>query len=236
MSKTIRIKRGLDAARANYLPKLGELVWTLDNKELWIGDGTTLGGIKVTASLENLFIRVSEKGQADGVATLGPNGKIPDNQLPPLALSETYVVDSEAEMVNLPAQIGDIAVRTDLNKSFIKGSSNTGTAADWVELLSPPNAVLSVNGQTGNVLLNMGDINNVDLSGILDGYLLQYDNNVGGWKVVSPDNIGRTTFTALDDTPNNYTNSDGYILKVDEANNRIEFTDIIDGGQYTGQI
>jgi hypothetical protein len=123
MSKTIRIKRGLDSARANYTPKLGELVWSIDEKELWIGDGSTLGGIKVTGKIEELFILKSEKGQADGVATLGLNGKIPDEQLPQLALTETYVVDSEAEMINLPAQMGDVAIRTDINNSFNKGST-----------------------------------------------------------------------------------------------------------------
>jgi hypothetical protein len=234
MSKMIRIKRGLDSARANYTPGLGELVWSIDTHELWIGDGNTLGGIKITEKVEELFILKSEKGAAGGVATIGVDGKIPSEQLPQLALTETFVVDSEAEMVNLPAQMGDVAIRTDINKSFIKSSTNTGTAADWVELLSPPNAVLSVNGKVGNVTLALSDLSDIDLAGILDGYLINWNASQGKWEVVSPDDIGRTTFTALDDTPADYINSDGYILKVDETNNKIIFTDVIDGGQYTG--
>jgi len=233
MSKMIRIKRGTDAARSNHLLALGELLWTTDTNVLWIGDGITLGGIKVTASSEVDFIRNSERAVANGVATLNENGKIPDDQLPPLSLTETFVVNSELEMVNLDAQMGDVAIRTDIDKTYIKGSGTTGTSSDWIELLTA-DGVSSVNGQTGNVILELNDLDNVDDSVPSDGFLLQFDTGLGKWTVVSPDNIGRTEFVALDDTPADYTNSDGYLLQVDETNNQVIFTDVIDGGTYQG--
>lgn len=43
----IRIRRGLEANRLNVTPEQGELIFTTDEKKLFIGDGTTAGGIPV---------------------------------------------------------------------------------------------------------------------------------------------------------------------------------------------
>ena len=44
---TILVRRGLDADRQNYLLLDGEFGWSNDTQELFMGDGTTLGGIAV---------------------------------------------------------------------------------------------------------------------------------------------------------------------------------------------
>ena len=44
-----KIRRGTDAERAAYTPAVGEPIWTTDTKKLWIGDGSTAGGIAVDA-------------------------------------------------------------------------------------------------------------------------------------------------------------------------------------------
>lgn len=46
----LRLRRGTDAERALITPVEGELVWTTDTKELYAGDGTTVGGIKITGA------------------------------------------------------------------------------------------------------------------------------------------------------------------------------------------
>jgi hypothetical protein len=94
-----------------------------------------------------------QKGFANGVATLGSDAKIPTSQLPALAITDTFVVASQAAMLALTAEVGDVAVRTDLNKSFILKTAGASTLANWQELLTPTDAVLSVNGQTGAVSL-----------------------------------------------------------------------------------
>ena len=50
---TILIKRGLETNRLAYTPSTGEVIWTTDNEDLWIGDGATAGGIKVTGNVES---------------------------------------------------------------------------------------------------------------------------------------------------------------------------------------
>jgi hypothetical protein len=94
-----------------------------------------------------------QKGFENGLATLGSGAKIPTSQLPALAITDTFVVASQAAMLALTAEVGDVAVRTDLNKSFILKTAGASTLGNWQELLTPSDAVTSVNGQTGAVSL-----------------------------------------------------------------------------------
>lgn len=99
-----------------------------------------------------------QKGQPNGLTPLGADSKIPSQYLPPLAITSTFVVNSQAAQLALDAQEGDVAVRTDLSKNYIHNAGTTGTMADWTELLTPAAPVQSVNGQTGNVVLNAADV------------------------------------------------------------------------------
>ena len=106
------------------------------------GDAVSLGYIN------------GQLGVANGIAPLDGTGKVPTDHLPALAISETSVVASQAAMLALTAQVGDIAVRTDVNKSFILTASPASTLGNWQELLTPTDAVLSVDGTTGAVSLS----------------------------------------------------------------------------------
>lgn len=103
-------------------------------------------------------IPASEKGVADGVAPLDSNAKIPTAYLPPLATVETYVVANEAAMLALDAQTGDMAIRTDTSETYVLSGSDPSVLGDWTKLATPTDAVLSVNGETGTVLLDTDDI------------------------------------------------------------------------------
>ena len=47
MAQKIQIRRGLEAQRTLITPDAGEPLFTTDNKQLFIGDGTTAGGLFV---------------------------------------------------------------------------------------------------------------------------------------------------------------------------------------------
>jgi len=118
----------------------------------------------------------TQKGAVNGIASLDGSGLIPTNQLPALAITETSVVVSQAAMLALTAQVGDVAVRTDVNKSFILTASPATTLGNWQELLTPTDAVLSVDGNTGAVSLSGTYLNRT--TGTLLGNLA-----AGGFKV-----------------------------------------------------
>ena len=47
MSNQIQMRRGTDAQRQTIILNVGELAFTTDLKQLWMGDGVTMGGILV---------------------------------------------------------------------------------------------------------------------------------------------------------------------------------------------
>lgn len=131
------------------------------------GKGSLLTNAEVDANFTNLNndkIETAEKGAANGVATLDAGGKLTSTQLPDITITDTYPVASEAAMLALTCQRGDIAVRSDINRSFILKGNNPSLLADWQELLTPTDTVLSVAGKTGVVTLNKTDVGlaNVD--------------------------------------------------------------------------
>lgn len=89
---------------------------------------------------------------------LDGEGKISKDLLPAIAITEPHVVASEEEMLNLSAQKGDVAIRTDESRSYILRAEPASVKTNWVELLSPDCRVLSVNGKTGAVVLTTEDI------------------------------------------------------------------------------
>ncbi len=99
----------------------------------------------------------ANKGATNGYAPL-VSGIVPSQYLPAIAITDTFVVANQTSMLALDAQTGDVAVRSDLNKSFILKGSSPSVLANWQELLTPTDSVLSVNGATGSVVLTTSDI------------------------------------------------------------------------------
>lgn len=99
-------------------------------------------------------------GTTEGtVPILGPDGKLDDSVIPSIAISDVYEVNSEEAMLALSdAQVGDICVRSDVNKTYVLKAEPYSTLGNWVELKTPTDVVLSVNGKTGAITLTTSDI------------------------------------------------------------------------------
>ena len=81
-----------------------------------------LGGTAAAPTVPGLTLKLdaNQKGVANGVASLNASGIIPSSQLPPVTVSSTTVVGSDAAMIALSNQtVGSIAVRTDVNKNYV---------------------------------------------------------------------------------------------------------------------
>ena len=56
----LQIRRGTDAQRQGLTgasaPKAGELIFTTDTKKLFVGDGSTAGGIQVDTTLSSQYL------------------------------------------------------------------------------------------------------------------------------------------------------------------------------------
>lgn len=98
-------------------------------------------------------------GTAEGnLVAVGADGKINETLLPKIAITDTHVVADEAEMLALTAEKGDVAIRTDLNRSFILKQAPADNLANWLELKSPECTVFSVNGKQGDIVLSTTDV------------------------------------------------------------------------------
>lgn len=114
----------------------------------------TLGG-----NMDSMFLQVQEHETALPLKADLVGGLIPTAQLPPLAITKTQTVASQAAMLALDAQEGDVALRTDLDPDgwFILTSNSPSTLADWKQITAV-GAVSAVAGKTGNVSLVKADV------------------------------------------------------------------------------
>jgi hypothetical protein len=124
--------------------------------ELSAALGTLDGSVgdKLAALQTDVDRRVlsSQLGAGAGqVPVLGAGGKLEVSTIPAVAITDSYPVASETEMLALDAQRGDIAIRSDLNKCFVLKAEPAATLDNWKELLTPTDAVLSVAGLKGAI-------------------------------------------------------------------------------------
>ncbi len=94
-----------------------------------VDDSEKLGG-----QLPATYEKVANKWIANGYASLDSTGKLPTTQLPDLAINDVFTVASQTTMLALTAQTGDMAIRTDLSKTFVLAASPASTLANWKEL------------------------------------------------------------------------------------------------------
>lgn len=116
-----------------------------------------------TQNALNLKLDSTTRGAVNGVASL-VSGKIPSAQIPAMSFSSVSVVSSESEMKTLDNIVGNVAIRTDVNKNYVLSQPNASILANWIELLTPDSPLQSVNGKIGAVLLTKDDLSlsNVD--------------------------------------------------------------------------
>nr|DAW17360.1 MAG TPA: hyaluronidase [Caudoviricetes sp.] len=119
----IRVRQDTAAnwTSANSVLAAGEFGYETDTEKIKVGNGATAW---------NSLTYISK---------LDSSGKIPTSALPDISITDTFVVASEAAMLALTAQTGDVAIRTDVDKTFILKTSPATALANWQELLTTGN-------------------------------------------------------------------------------------------------
>lgn len=122
----------------------------------------------LAAVLEN-YVSTALLGVVDGVATLGPDGKLAEAQRPPADTFQVFVVANEAAMLALAgAAPGNFAVREDNGLVYVLQALPAATLANWVEI-STPAPVSSVNTKVGAVVLTAADVGAVPTTRTVQG-------------------------------------------------------------------
>jgi hypothetical protein len=103
------------------------------------------------------YVAATQLGIANGVATLGADGKLLISQRPPIDLIDVWPVANQAAMLALSATVGDFAVRADNGLVYVLQTAPATTLGNWL-VLSTPAPVSSVCGKVGTVTLVASDV------------------------------------------------------------------------------
>lgn len=86
-------------------------------------------------------------------------GVIPSSQIPSIAITEFLgAVVNQAAMLLLIGQRGDWCIRQDQSMAYVLIAEDATQLTNWVAIPHPQSPVLSVNGQTGIIVLSSSDI------------------------------------------------------------------------------
>jgi hypothetical protein len=159
-------------------------------------------------------------GAVSGVATLDENGKLLVGQLPQLAIHEAFVVSSQASMLGLSAQQGDLAIREDTRQTFVLVGGTANVLGNWEEILTP--------------YFSMEQLTNVVVSAAPpDRAVLVWDPATSTWRPVLLDRI---TDGNLNPLTLKYSNVSGQVpsallageVSLNRADGRLYYTDVAD--------
>ena len=157
----------------------------------------------------------SEKGSAGGYASLDSGGKVPQAQLPAIAITE-YLgeVANQTAMLALSGQKGDWCIRTDTGAVWIITGTDPALLGSWTSVSYPASPVTSVAGRTGDVTISAADVSGLGTAAELD---VPESGNAASGEVVK----GSDSRLTDSRTPTSHTHAPG---------------DITSGGATTGQV
>jgi len=154
---TIFYNGATEAARIDHKTGTASFTGTVAHPDATIDtESATLGQVKDSLGF---YIPLTQKAQPFGVATLDIDGLLPADQVPPLAIVNTEVLDTYFELLTWSdAEIGDVGIVLDSSKTYILQTWDYTLETSWKEIISPTDLVSSVNGEVGIVTLTTGDI------------------------------------------------------------------------------
>lgn len=93
----LRLRRGTNAQRALITPAEGELIYVTDTNEIYVGDGTTVGGVRITGEVVNQITQLNDVDAAlpeDGHLLIydSPTGDWVSGELPLVDLADVNAV------------------------------------------------------------------------------------------------------------------------------------------------
>lgn len=189
----LKLRRGLEQDRTSILPAEGELIYTTDQKQLFVGDGTTAGGTLVSSAV----VSVNSK---QGVVTIDTDDisegtkKYFSNTLARAAISVTGggTYDSGTGVINITGGGGGGTTYA-ISAETVSGGANlrlTGSDAstDNVKLAQGSNVTIvrtdantiTINSTSGVQVLD--DLTDVDAASPIDGQALVWNNGTSAWQ------------------------------------------------------
>lgn len=128
------------------------------------GNGSALTGL-TQSQISGLVAALAAKADASAMTSALASkadlsgGYILTSQIPAIAITEFLgTVSNQAEMLALSGDRGDWCIRTDAQTAYILTADDSTLVGSWMALPHPTSPVLSVNGQTGVIVLGATDV------------------------------------------------------------------------------
>lgn len=99
----------------------------------------------------------SLRGAVNGVAELDVSGTVPETQLPGIALTKIYEVDTEVAMLGLSAYRGSMALRSDTKQAWFLKGTDPSRIEDWEVMVYPLDGY-AIAGVEGSIQINEGGV------------------------------------------------------------------------------
>lgn len=159
------------------------------------------GNLTVTDIPTLTLSKISDAGTAasknTGIASgqipiLNASGKLDDSIIPALSINDIFVVSNQAAMLALTAETGDMAVRTDLNQTYVLQKPPASTLTNWIVLPTPTGAITSINGKSGTTItLTPSDIGAEPVISIKNtAFNVPFESTIANIKMDGIQNLG----------------------------------------------
>lgn len=222
----LQFRKGTEAERQNgtFVPLTGEPIYTTDTKKLYIGDGTTAGGIDIASSLsfsdvadielssENIATIV-EVEIASNVATIetGLTHGYTTGDVVTVAATTNTQLNGDFTITGVPTTT---SFTYDLVETDLTAVVDTGTVTP---VITEGAALVWDSGSSswidGTPVISVGQISDVTLTSLADGQSLIYDATAEEWINSTP----ATDLGGLSDVSLTSPVADGDILVYDNA-------------------
>ena len=122
----LRLRRGTDAERLLVTPLQGEPIFTTDTKRLYVGDGSTVGGVLVTGDTSNTEVGADTTPQLGGDLDLNSNNIVGTGNI---SIDGTITATGNISLGDSDADTIDVGglINTNLRPA-IDGAFNIGSA------------------------------------------------------------------------------------------------------------
>lgn len=155
----LRLRRGTNAERLTITPEIGELIYTTDTKKVFVGDGSTAGGVPIDTGL--LDLAGNSLNDLGDVATTEPT----DSQVLAWNDANSNWEPADAATPDLSASVisdlGDVAIGViDINQTLIWDGTNFVPGSAGGSLVNESNPTLGGDlDANSNNIINVNQIN-----------------------------------------------------------------------------
>jgi hypothetical protein len=161
----LRLRRGTDAERLLITPADGEMIWTTDTQELYVGDGTTVGGIRITGALNDSPEALTRNLDLDSNTIFGSGDINISGQITTSGSITATGTVTAGSLVGDGSQIYNLsAANLDVSDLVVEGG------AYYLNVIGPDSSIV-LDASTGD--LDVGDIT-------ADTLTLTGDVSIGG--------------------------------------------------------